>query len=54
MSLRKVAAFVWCAAGTLAAQSIVYKPYIQLGDAPGFGPKDQMVVAWQTDEKTPP
>src|SRR5260370_26919928 len=35
------------------AQSVVYKPYIQSGDASTFGAKDQMVVAWQTDEIKP-
>jgi ABC-type molybdate transport system substrate-binding protein len=35
------------------AQNVVYKPYIQPGDAGTFGAKDQMVIAWQTDEKTP-
>jgi uncharacterized repeat protein (TIGR01451 family) len=35
------------------AQDVTYKPYIELGDAGGFGPSDQMVVAWQTDEKSP-
>ena len=35
------------------AQNVTYKPYIELGDAGAFGPSDQMVVAWQTDEKSP-
>jgi hypothetical protein len=35
------------------AQNVVYKPYIQPGDAGAFGVKDQMVIAWQTDETTP-
>jgi len=35
------------------AQSVTYKPYIQPGDNGPFGPKDQMVVAWQTDESSP-
>jgi hypothetical protein len=34
----------------LNAQNVVYKRYIQLGDASTFGVKDQMVVAWQTEE----
>ena len=37
----------------LHAQQITFKPYIQLGDAGGFGPVDQIVVAWQTNETTP-
>jgi hypothetical protein len=36
-----------------SAQSVTYKPYIELGDAGPFGPKDQMVVAWQTYEASP-
>ena len=35
------------------AQNVTYKPYIELGDAGAFGPSDQMVVAWQSDEKSP-
>ena len=35
------------------AQNVTYKPYIELGDAGAFGPSDQMVVAWQTDEASP-
>src|ERR1700716_3272016 len=35
------------------AQNVTYKPYIQPGDAGEFGAKDQMVIAWQTDETTP-
>jgi uncharacterized repeat protein (TIGR01451 family) len=38
---------------TLSAQQITFQPYIQPGDSSGFGSTDQMVVAWQTDEKTP-
>ena len=37
----------------LDAQNVTYKPYIQPGDAGTFGAKDQMVIAWQTDETTP-
>jgi len=33
--------------------AILYQPYIQPGDASGFGIKDQMVIAWQTDEQLP-
>jgi len=36
-----------------AAQTVTYKPYIELGDAGSFGPSDQMVVAWQTGEASP-
>ena len=53
----------WCAllglglgawlAPVAEAQSVTYKPYIELGDAGSFGPSDQMVVAWQTDEASP-
>lgn len=32
------------------AQQITYKPYVQPGDASAFGPNDQMIIAWQTDE----
>ena len=42
-----------CFAPAGAAQNVTYKPYIELGDAGSFGPSDQMVVAWQTDEKAP-
>src|SRR5882672_10932369 len=34
-------------------QNVTYKPYIQPGDNGPFGAKDQMVVAWQTDESSP-
>jgi uncharacterized repeat protein (TIGR01451 family) len=37
----------------LHAQTVTYLPYIQPGDNGPFGPKDQMVVAWQTDESVP-
>ena len=36
-----------------AAQNVTYKPYIQPGDNGPFGAKDQMVIAWQTDEASP-
>ena len=35
------------------AQQVTYKPYVQPGDASAFGPKDQIVVAWQTSETAP-
>ena len=34
-------------------QQVTFSPYIQLGDNGTFGSKDQIVVAWQTDETTP-
>src|ERR1700747_1001983 len=34
-------------------QQVTYKPYIELGDAGAFGPSDQMVVTWQTNEASP-
>ncbi|HEY6268950.1 MAG TPA: metallophosphoesterase family protein [Candidatus Acidoferrum sp.] len=34
-------------------QNVTYKPYIQPGDNGPFGPSDQMVIAWQTDEASP-
>jgi uncharacterized repeat protein (TIGR01451 family) len=34
-------------------QNVTYKPYIQPGDNGPFGAKDQMVIAWQTDEASP-
>ena len=47
-----VAAF-FSLASLAAAQNVTYKPYIQPGDKGPFGAKDQMVVAWQTDEALP-
>jgi uncharacterized repeat protein (TIGR01451 family) len=38
---------------TSHAQNVTFRPYIQPGDAGAFGPKDQMVIAWQTDEPAP-
>jgi uncharacterized repeat protein (TIGR01451 family) len=35
------------------AQTVTFRPYIQPGDNGPFGEKDQMVVAWQTDEASP-
>ena len=37
----------------LSAQQVTYQPYIQPGDASGFGAADQMVIAWQTNQVTP-
>jgi hypothetical protein len=47
-----VAAF-FSLAPVAAGQNVTYKPYIQPGDNGPFGAKDQMVVAWQTDESSP-
>lgn len=35
------------------SQQVTFAPYIQLGDNGAFGPTDQIVVAWQTDETAP-
>jgi uncharacterized repeat protein (TIGR01451 family) len=35
------------------AQNVTFKPYLQPGDSGPFGPADQMVIAWQTDETAP-
>jgi len=35
------------------SQTVTYKPYIQPGDNGPFGAKDQIVVAWQTNEAWP-
>jgi len=37
----------------VSAQAITFRPYIQPGDNGPFGAKDQIVVAWQTDEASP-
>jgi uncharacterized repeat protein (TIGR01451 family) len=36
-----------------ASAAITYAPYVQPGNAGGFGDRDQMLIAWQTDESTP-
>jgi uncharacterized repeat protein (TIGR01451 family) len=41
------------AAPPVWASTVTYLPYIQPGDNGPFGPKDKMVVAWQTDETVP-
>jgi len=33
--------------------AVTYSPYLQLGDNGPFGSKDQVLVAWQTNETTP-
>jgi hypothetical protein len=35
------------------SQTVTYKPYIQPGDNGPFGAKDQIVVAWETNEASP-
>jgi len=35
------------------AQQVSFAPYIQLGDNGTFGPTEQMVIAWQTNESAP-
>jgi len=35
------------------AQQVIYKPYVELGDAGPLGASDQMVIAWQTGESSP-
>jgi hypothetical protein len=49
--------FVMAGAGLFApaafSQVVTYKPYIQPGDNGPFGAKDQMVIAWQTNEASP-
>jgi hypothetical protein len=38
---------------SLPTQAVTFFPYIQPGDNGPFGPKDQMVVTWQTNESSP-
>jgi len=45
--------FLMCASISTQAQKVTYKPYIDLGDAGPYGARDQMVIAWQTDEAAP-
>ena len=50
------ASLAFCAALAAPAafsQNVTYKPYIQPGDNGSFGAKDQIVIAWQTDESAP-
>ena len=44
---------LWLLTASLCGQQVTFQPYIQPGDAPGFGPNDQMVIALQTDESSP-
>lgn len=49
-----LAVFAVAPASLFAQQATVtYAPYIQLGDNGQFGPTDQIVVAWQTNETSP-
>jgi hypothetical protein len=50
-----VAWMVGATASTLAAgaPTITYKPYVEPGDASRLGDRDQLVIAWQTDEAMP-
>jgi hypothetical protein len=52
-SLRFSSLTLLLATGVLSGQNVLYKPYIQPGDASTFKAKDQMVIAWQTDEAKP-
>lgn len=40
-------------ASSAFGQQVTFSPYIQLGDNGTFGPADQIVIAWQTDETAP-
>src|ERR1700760_4929116 len=55
LSRLRIPAVMICVALAPAAfgQQVTFSPYIQLGDNGTFGPTDQLVVAWQTDETTP-
>ena len=56
MSLRaaiSLSAFVMAPALFAQGVTVSFAPYIQLGDNGPFGPTDQIVVAWQTNESTP-
>lgn len=53
MKLRRVLFAITALASAVQALEVTYQPYIQPGDVASFGPTDQMVVAWQTDETSP-
>ena len=55
LSRLRIPAVMICVALAPAAfgQQVTFSPYIQLGDNGTFGPSDQIVIAWQTDEITP-
>jgi len=49
-----LAAMVLVAVTTaVSAQQVTFAPYLQLGDNGPFGPTDQIVIAWQTNESAP-
>jgi hypothetical protein len=52
---RRIVGVMICVALAPAAfgQQVTFFPYVQLGDNGAFGPTDQIVIAWQTDETTP-
>src|SRR6202011_3240086 len=54
---KTVGLLIVMAGATLApaafSQQVTFAPYIQLGDNGPFGPTDQIVLAWQTDEASP-
>lgn len=50
----RILSYVGVALAPMAfGQQVTFAPYIQLGDNGSFGPTDQMVIAWQTDEGAP-
>jgi uncharacterized repeat protein (TIGR01451 family) len=51
LALAAAAGFVLVPAAR--AQHVTFAPYLQLGDNGPFGPADQIVIAWQTDETSP-
>src|SRR5215470_2074095 len=55
LSRLSIPAAMVCVALAPAAfgQQVTFSPYIRLGDNGTFGPSDQIVIAWQTDETTP-
>src|SRR5277367_6355313 len=55
LSRLRITAVMVCVALAPAAfgQQVTFSPYIQLGDNGTFGPADQIVIAWQTDETAP-
>ena len=55
LSRLRIPAMMVCVALAPAAfgQQVTFSPYIQLGDNGTFGPSDQIVIAWQTDETAP-
>src|SRR6516164_7432480 len=61
MRSRRYMVFAWAIVGffsvtaavSLPPQAVVFLPYIEPGDNGPFGPKDKMVVTWQTNEVAP-